>query len=41
MTVQELIDRLEQIEDKAKEVRDSEYGNEIDYIYEFETYIYL
>ena len=41
MTVQELIERLEQIEDKTKEVGDGEYGDSIEYIYEFDDGIYL
>lgn len=41
MTVQELIDRLEQIEDKSKEVKDGEYGCPIEDIFEFDTCIYL
>ena len=41
MTVQELIDRLEQIEDKSKEVKDGEYGCTIKGIFEFDTCIYL
>ena len=41
MTVQELIDKLEQIEDKTKEVKDADYGSSIEDIFEFDTYIYL
>ena len=41
MTVQELIDRLEQIEDKTKEVKDGEYGDSINDIFEFDTCIYV
>ncbi|WP_304427676.1 hypothetical protein [Romboutsia ilealis] len=41
MTVQELIDRLEQIEDKTKEVKEGECGYPIDDVFEFDTCIYL
>lgn len=41
MTVQELIERLEQIEDKTKEVRECEYGYPIDDVSETDTCIYL
>lgn len=41
MNVQELIDRLEQVEDKTKEVIDSEYGGSINDIFEFDTCVYI
>lgn len=41
MTVQELIERLEQIEDKTKEVRESEYGYTIDDVLETDICVYL
>lgn len=41
MTVQELIDRLEQIEDKTKEVKEGEYGYSIEGVIEFDTCIYF
>ena len=41
MTVQELIDRLEQIKDKTKEVKDSEYGDAIEDVFEFDDCVYL
>ena len=41
MTVQELIDRLEMIEDKTKQVKDGEYGDLIEDVFEFDTCIYL
>lgn len=37
MTVQELIQTLEQIEDKTKEVRYGEYGDSVEDIFEFDT----
>ncbi len=41
MTVQELIERLEQIEDKTKEVREGECGYPIDDVFETDTCIYI
>ena len=41
MTVQELIEWLEQIEDNTKEVREGEYGYPIDDMFETDTCIYL
>ena len=43
MTVQELIDILNQVEDKSKEVRDSKYGIPINGIYasEIDNCIYI
>jgi hypothetical protein len=41
MTVQELIHLLEQIEDKTKEVRDGEYGDSIEGIFESDTCVYI
>ena len=41
MTVQELIERLEQIEDKTKEIRESEYGYPIDDVLETDICVYL
>lgn len=41
MTVKELIDRLQQIEDKTKEVKDGEYGTPIEMVCEFDECVYL
>lgn len=41
MIVQELIDKLEQIEDKTKEVKDGEYGDTIEEIFEFDHCVYI
>lgn len=41
MTVQELIERLEQIEDKTKEVREGECGYPIDDVLETDICVYL
>ena len=41
MTAQELIERLEQIEDKTKEVRESECGYPIDDVLETDICVYL
>lgn len=41
MTVKELIERLERIEDKTKEVKDGEYGDIIEEIFEFDHCVYI
>lgn len=41
MTIQELINRLEQVEDKTKVVKEGNTGEVITNIFEFDTCIYI